>query len=432
MGKRKILIYTLFVLIAIIFILLMAFCFKRCSSNENIVQVGDLPSEADIEFLDEIISKGSRTLYGIDASEYNVESATIDGGMTFSKLLNQKYNVNIAIVNRLIEMCKGKFDLRDIRAGQPYAAFIKEDSSATMHYLVYEKSQSEFITFAAGDSVYVDVQKKDVVSEERYAEGVIKSSLYATIESEGLSPILAIRLSDIFKYTIDFFAIQEGDSFRVLFEQQYIDTTAIGIGKIYGAEFTHKGVPYSAIRFQQGDEVGYWDVKGVNMRKNFLRAPLSFQARVSSRFGMRIHPIKRMRRQHNGVDYAAPTGTPVLSIADGTVTKKGWDRGGGGNTLWIKHAQGLESGYLHLSRFASGLSVGSRVRQGQVVAYVGSTGGSTGPHLDFRVKQNAKYINPEKLPTVPTAPIAGANKDAFNKMMQDVMGVMDEYKEAKK
>lgn len=426
--KRKILVSTLGLLLVVITTLLIMFVVKRYTKAEGAVDTGGLPSLEDISFLEGIVS-GTKTLYGIDASEYNVESAEIDGGMTFSKLLNQKYNVNIAIVNQLIEMCKGKFDLRDIRAGQPYAAFISEDStSTTLHYLVYEKNRTEFITFATGDSVYVDVQKKDVVTEEKYAEGVIESSLYATMQKNGLSPMLAVRLSEIFKYTIDFFAIQKGDSFRVLFEQQFIDTTAIGIGKIYGAEFTHNGVPYLGIRFEQGEEIGYWDAKGVNMRKSFLRAPLSFQARVSSRFGMRIHPIKRVRRQHNGIDYAAPTGTPVLSVADGTVIMRGWDRGGGGNTLWIRHAQGLESGYLHLSRFASGLSVGSRVRQGQVVAYVGSTGGSTGPHLDFRIKQNSKYINPEKLPTVPTAPISGANKERFNKMMKDVTSVMDEYR----
>lgn len=425
--KRKILLGILSVLVITIIILLVIFGVKRCSRAEGVVDTGGLPSYEDIEFLESVISGGGKTLYGIDASEYNVESAEVESGQTFSKLMNQKYNVNIAVVNRLIEMCKGKFDLRDIRAGQPYAAFISEDSTSTLHYLVYEKNRTEFITFSTGDSVYVDVQKKDVVTEEKYAEGMIESSLYATIEKSGLSPILAVRLSEIFKYTIDFFAIQKGDGFKVLFEQQFIDTTAIGIGKIYGAEFTHNGVPYMAIRFQQGDEIGYWDAKGVNMRKSFLRAPLSFQARVSSKFGMRVHPIKRVRRQHNGIDYAAPKGTQVLSVADGTVIRKGWDRGGGGNTLWIRHAQGLESGYLHLSRFASGISVGSRVRQGQVVAYVGSTGASTGPHLDFRIKQNAKYINPEKLPTVPTAPINSANKGAFNKMKDDVLSVMDEY-----
>lgn len=368
-------------------------------------------------------------LYGMAANDFEIDAGEVGSGQTFSKLLNEKYGVNIAIVNQLIEKSKGIFNMRDLRAGEPYTALIKPDTvtGGTLQYLVYEKSRSEYIIFGTGDSLFVKKGKKDVVTEERYAEGVIESSLYATMAKNGLSAKLAQRLADIFKWSIDFFAIQKGDKFRVVYEEQFIETNSIGIGRIYGAEFTHAGKPIMAIRFEQDGEVGYWDATGKNLRRNFLSAPLSFNARVSSKFGVRIHPIKRVRRQHNGVDYAAPSGTPVHSVADGVVTAKGWDGGGGGNRLWIKHAQGLESAYLHLRGYASGINKGSRVRQGQTIGYVGSTGMSTGPHLDFRIRQKGKYIDPQKTPTTPTEPIKSGNKEAFGKMANDVQAVMGEY-----
>lgn len=375
-----------------------------------------------------------KALYGIQAVDMEIEAGEIQSGQTFSRLMNDKYNVNIAVVNDLIEKSKGVFDMRDLRVGNAYTAFLSQDTTAhgRLEYLVYEKSASEFVVFAAGDSVYVRKDRKEVISEERYAAAEINSSLWGAMYENGFNPQLAARLNEIYKWTIDFFAIQKGDSFRVIYEEQFIDTVSIGIGRIFGAEFVHNGKPYMAVRFEQASsngnvEVGYWDAQGKNLRKNFLSAPLSFTARVSSKFGMRTHPITRRRRQHNGIDYAAPSGTAVLCVADGVVTAKGWDGGGGGNRLWVRHSQGLESAYLHLRGYAKGIAVGSRVRQGQVIAYVGSTGMSTGPHLDFRIRQKGKYIDPAKTPSTPTDPIKEGNRKAFNQMKADVSGVLDQY-----
>lgn len=430
MTRQKILFVILISILAVGAVLAVMLGFKRCSVNaaHSVASNGGLPDLDAATRLENIISSTEQTMmYGIDATEYNVESSEIASGQTFSKLLNGKYDVNIAIVNQLIEKCKGKFDLRDLRAGQPYAAFLKEqDSSSTLAYLVYEKNQTEFITFAVGDSLFVSTSKKNITTEERYIEGSIESTLYGSVGA-----LLGNKLADVYESTIDFSAIQKGDKYRILYEKQFIDTTSIGIGKVYGIEITHRGVPYLAIRYEQGETIGYWDGKGNSMKKSFLRAPLSFKARVSSKFGIRVHPIKRMRQQHNGIDYAAPKGTPVLAVADGTVSRKGWDRGGGGNTMWVRHAKNLESGYLHLSRYASGVNQGARVRKGQVIAYVGSTGASTGPHLDFRIKQNGKYINPDKLPSTPGDPINAKSRDGFNIMKSDVLKVMNEYKSQK-
>ncbi len=382
-------------------------------------------------YLDSIIlrTKGE-IVYGIQSNLFELQSGRIENGQTFSLLLNNLYNVDIAIINQLINKSKDVFDLRKMRVGNSYTAFLSTDHNGnrTLEYLVYDISKKDYVVFGTGHEVFVKVDQKEVKSTERYAEAVINNSLYGAIYENGLNPVLAVKLSEIYKWTIDFFGIQKGDSFRVIYEEEFIDGESIGIGKIYGAEFTHLGQSYLAVNFLQQGEDGYWDGRGVNLRKNFLSAPLSFSARISSRYGMRTHPIKRVRSMHNGVDYAAPTGTPVLAVADGRISRLGWDSGGGGKRIWITHDHGFESAYLHLHNYARGLGQGSRVKQGQVIGYVGSTGASTGPHLDFRIRKNGKYINPLKVPSTPTTPILNANKPAFGKMKDDILRVMVEYR----
>lgn len=399
-------------------------------SESNSEQKKDVDATECYTYLEKLVLKdANELLYGIDISGMDIESGKIENGETFSRLMNDRYNVNIAIINDLITECEGVFDLRDMRVGNSYTALISQDDSTSvgnLEYLVYEKSAADYVVFCAGEKPYVKVGKKSVITEERYAEGVINSSLYATIYDEGLSPMLAARLDEIFKWSIDFFSIQPGDSFKVIYEERFIDNKRIGVGRIFGAEFTHRGTPYLAVSFVQGDEDGYWDADGKNLRKNFLLSPLSFSARVSSRFGSRIHPIQGYRKQHNGIDYAAPSGTAVHAVADGTVTARYWERGGG-NVLKIRHSHGLETLYMHLSRFASGISVGSRVKQSQTVAYSGNTGASTGPHLHYGVKQNGKYINPQNIPSTPTTPIKSESQASFNTMKQDVLSAMEQY-----
>lgn len=412
-------------LLLIILVLGILLCFKRCSHANKPGYTGTMASVEACSRLDSIVLRSQSKAYGLPVEEFEVQKGEIESGETFSRLLNQRFNVNITVINRLVALSKGKFELRDIRAGHPYTAFLTPDSSQTLCYLVYERNSKDYVTFSMCDSIYVRVDKKEVVSEERYVEGVINSSLSATIAEQGLPYDLADRMARIYQSTIDFFALQKGDKFRVLYEEEFIDTTSIGVGKIYGVEFTHAGKSYWAYRFFQDNEWGYWDDKGVNLKKAMLMAPLSFSARITSRFGSRIHPIKRVRRQHNGVDYACPVGTPVHAVASGVVTKRGWDPFGGGNRIWIKHSGGYESAYLHLSRFA--VRQGQRVTQGQIIAYSGNTGGSTGPHLDYRLKKNGKYINPLNNISQPSTPIRSGNKAAFEQMKKDVRKVMDSY-----
>lgn len=427
-ARRHPLVPVFLLLLVVIVVLGILTGFRRCAGGKEPQGGYAASGGASLEAcarLDSIVLRGREKAYGLPVDRYEIERGEIESGETFSRLLNQRYDVNIAIVNRLIALSKGKFELRDIRAGHTYTAFLAPDSSRALCYLVYERNKTDYVTFALCDSLYVRVDSKETVSEERYAEGVINSSLSATIAEQGLPYDLGDRMAKIYQSVIEFFALQKGDRFRVLYEEQYIDTTSIGVGTIYGVEFIHAGKSYWAYRFYQDNEWGYWDDKGVNLKQSMLKAPLSFSARVTSKFGTRIHPIKRIRRQHNGVDYACPVGTPVHAVASGVVIKRGWDAGGGGNRIWIKHAQGYESAYLHLSRFA--VQQGQRVAQGQVIGYSGNTGASTGPHLDYRLRKNGKYINPLTNTSQPSTPIRSANKEAFEQVKRDVRKVMEGY-----
>lgn len=422
--RRHPLVVVFLFLILIILVLSVLLAFKRCSGPAAGFS-GEAGGSESASRLDSIVMRSQSKVYGLPVEEFDVQIGEIESGETFSRLLNQRYNVNIAIVNRLIALSKGRFEPRDIRAGRTYTAFLTPDSSQTLCYLVYERNQTDYVTFSLCDSLYVRVDRKEVATEERYAEGTIQSSLSATIAESRLPYELGNRMAKIYQSVIDFFALQKGDRFRVLYEEQFIDTVSIGVGTIYGVEFVHAGKSYWAYRFNQDKEWGYWDDKGVNLKQAMLKAPLSFNARVTSRFGSRIHPIKRIRRQHNGVDYACPVGTPVHAVANGVVVKRGWDPFGGGNRIWIKHSGGYQSAYLHLSRFA--VQQGQRVAQGQIIGYSGNTGGSTGPHLDFRLQKNGKYINPLTNTSQPSTPIRSGNKAAFDRMKSDVRKVMDTY-----
>ena len=229
----------------------------------------------------------------------------------------------------------------------------------------------------------------------------------------GASQLLALKLSDIYAWTIDFFSLQRGDSFKVVYEEISHDGEFIDIGDVWYAEFVHNGKRFTSVRFEDGQKSNiYWNEDGESLRKAFLKAPLSFK-RISSKFTYRRkHPVYGVYRPHTGIDYAAPKGTPVMSIGDGVVISKGWS-GGGGNTVKIRHNSVYTTAYLHLSRYAKGLKKGDRVKQGQVIGYVGSTGASTGPHLDFRVWKNGTPIDPLKLESPSVEPVSKENIDAF-------------------
>jgi murein DD-endopeptidase MepM/ murein hydrolase activator NlpD len=277
--------------------------------------------------------------------------------------------------------------------------------------------------------MHVERFEKPITRQNRAAEVVIETSLWNAMVGKNLPPELAIELSDIYAWTIDFFGLQKGDSIRVYYEEQYVDSIRVGIGRIYAADFYHGRRWQEAYWFEEGNIHNYFDAEGNSLRKAFLKAPLNYK-RISSKFTYaRKHPIYKVYRPHTGVDYAAPMGTPVVSIGDGVVTMKQY-KGGGGHTVKIKHNSTYTTAYLHLSKYAKGLAVGKRVKQGEVIGYVGSSGSSTGPHLDFRVWKNGTPIDPLKMKSPPAEPIPSQYKDTFATIIAGYDAILNELKES--
>jgi len=349
--------------------------------------------------------------YGIPVDSFRIETGLIRKNQNLSDLLLQ-YGISMASIDLIAKKSTLVFDVRKIKAGNPYSLFQNRDSRTGTRYFVYEADPVEYIVFELFDSLRIYKGRKEVETYVRTASGIITSSLWNAIKNRGLDPMLAIRLSEVYAWTIDFFDIKKGDRFRVVYDEQFVDSVSIGISTIHSAEFEHIGQPVLALRFFQDDRYDYFDAKGENLRKAFLKAPLVF-SRISSRFsGSRFHPILKIRRPHYGVDYSAARGTPVVSIGDGDVIERGFS-GGGGNTVKIRHNSIYTTVYMHLSGFGPGIKPGVRVQQGQVIGYVGSTGLSTGPHLDFRVYRGGSPIDPLKMEAPPVEPVKPENRQAF-------------------
>jgi murein DD-endopeptidase MepM/ murein hydrolase activator NlpD len=375
------------------------------------------PSKAQIKKAETIEKKHietPQTVYGIPVDLYIIEKSSIKPNISLSVLLS-KLNIPNKKIHELVLKANDVFDLRKIRAGNTYQIFRSKDSTKKVNYLVYEQSPAEYIVFDFSDSLNVKKEHKPVKSMVKKSTGIIESSLWMSMLDNNINPLLSIELSDIYAWTIDFFGIQKGDAFKVFYREDFVDSTSLGIKQIYAAKFIHNGKDIYAIPFYQDSVLSFFDADGKSLRKAFLKAPLKY-SRIASRFSnSRLHPILKIRRPHHGVDYSAPIGTPVHAIGDGVVIKAQYS-GGAGNYVKIRHNSIYTTGYMHLSKYGKGIKTGKFVKQGDIIGYVGSTGLSTGPHLDFRVWKNGTNINPLKLDAPDVAPIKPENMEFFNKI----------------
>ena len=358
------------------------------------------------------------TKFGIETDNYKLEEKIVKRNQNISDLLlpygiSQNDIFTIALADSI-------FNTRRIRTGNKYFTFLKKDSTQHLDYMVYAVDKIHYVVFDFTDSTNLYLGENEVIKNRKKVTGEITSSLWNAFVNKDEDPMLANELSEIYAWSIDFFGIQKGDKFTIVYDELMVDTERVGIGTIYTAKFTNSGKDFYAFRFLQDSVYTYFDENGNSLRKTFLKAPLKY-SRISSHFSnRRFHPVLKIYRAHHGVDYAAPTGTPVHSIGDGKVIKKGWDNGGG-NFIKIKHNSVYTTTYMHLSKFASGIKIGDFVTQGQVVGYVGSTGLATGPHLDFRVYKNGHAINPLKLEAPPAEPIKKENIEDFNKIKDKLL-----------
>ncbi|MCR5244593.1 MAG: peptidoglycan DD-metalloendopeptidase family protein [Bacteroidales bacterium] len=343
---------------------------------------------------------------GFCTDSFEVVEGKLKNGEIFSGLMtrmgltpSQTYALKVAT--------DSVFDVRKLRAGNSWQAYYEPDTAGVgkLRYLVYDVDRVSMTVFKCDEPYAAWKVSRPVEVQTRFVDVTINSSLWNDMIAEGSSPLLIVTLADIYAWTVDFFGLRKGDRFRAIYEQRVCEGDVIGIEGVDYAVFSRDGKDLQAIRLDTGDGGNvYWNEKGESMRKAFLKAPLKFN-RISSGFSYhRKHPVHGTVRPHTGVDYAAPTGTPVMSIGDGTVISKGWG-GGGGNTVKIRHNSVYTTAYLHLSRYAN-IKVGDRVSQGQVIGYVGMTGTATGPHLDFRVWKNGTPVNPLTMESPSAEPLA--------------------------
>jgi murein DD-endopeptidase MepM/ murein hydrolase activator NlpD len=350
--------------------------------------------------------------FGIVTDSFKIDRDEIKSGDNLGGIFT-RLGVDQKIVGNLNRYTDGIFDIRKLRTGNTYTAMMSNDSSTKLKYFVYTINDTSYVIFDFRDSLHVHTDAKEVVRNLKSVSGIINSSLWTTMQESGADPNLAVALADIYQWTIDFYAIQKGDSYKAIYEELSVDGKPISIGEIHSAVFKQNGKDFYAFRFEQGNVNDYFDEKGQNLRKEFLKAPLKF-SRITSRFSnSRLHPILRIRRPHHGVDYAAPIGTPVHTIGNGTVTKASY-AGGAGRLVAIRHSNGYSTSYMHLAGFGPGIHSGTRVTQGQVIGYVGSSGLSTGAHLDFRVYKNNVAIDPLKLESPPALPVEAKYKARFD------------------
>ncbi len=348
-------------------------------------------------------------LYGISLKHFLIKQDIVKRNQTLSDIL-PKYGISFQMIDSLVRVTDTLFNLKHIKAGNKYTVFLSQDTTPDIYAFVYEINPLSYYRVIFSDSLQVSVKKQKVHRITKSGGGIITSSLWNCVIDNGISPEIALQMSEIYAWSIDFFSLQRGDAFTVFYDELATDSQVVAIEKIHAAIFLHNSVPYYAFWFDAIND--YFDENGNSLRKTFLKAPLRFN-HISSRFSnSRFHPILKIYRPHHGIDYAAPKGTPVYALGDGKIIKKGYDHGGG-NFIKIKHNSVYTTSYMHLCKFAKNINIGKTVKQGELIGYVGSTGLATGPHLDFRVYRNGSAIDPLKLESPPAEPVPDSLQAQF-------------------
>ncbi len=363
--------------------------------------------------------------YKINIDSLNIQYGKVKNNQNLSTILFPLISANL--IDRIGRETGKIFDVRKVHTGQQFAAITDKKSPRKTLYFIYEINNVDYVVYDFRDSLRVYQDKKKVSVVRKAATGIIHTSLWNTFEDNDLDVNLAMRLSDVYAWTIDFYGLQKGDHFKVIYEELYVDSAYIGTARILASEFTSNGKDFYAFYFEQDSIRGYFDDATHSMHKSFLKAPLKF-SRISSRFsGARMHPVLRIVRPHFGVDYAAPRGTPVVALGDGRITEANW-KGGYGRFISIRHNSVYTTSYAHLSGYAKGIKPGVLVKQGDLIGYVGMSGLATGPHLDFRVYRNGFPTDPLKLESPAAKPVDSVYRDKYMKLIATMKQKLDSVK----
>jgi len=357
--------------------------------------------------------------YGYDESKYLFEERKVRSGDTFGDILEGQ-GVDYPEIYQALQKTKNDVDFRTLQIGKPYTLIYLNDSIKKLKAFVYHPTIEGYSFIQLRDSVFGNTFKKTRTYKDLSASGIIDNSLYLTLEEQNKDPLLTYYLSDIYAWTIDFFRLDKGDKFKVIYTEAYVDDTIpVGITKIKAAYFVHRGIERYAFEYETDSIKGiveYLDQDAKNLRRAFLQSPIKF-GRISSRYNLRrrIAYYGNRVRPHKGTDFAAPSGTPILSTANGTIIESSYTRANG-RYVKVKHNNTYSTQYLHMRK--SNVKVGQFVEQGDVLGFVGMTGNTSGPHVCYRFWKNGVQVDPFKQKLPEAKPI---NESLKNKYFSDIV-----------
>ena len=359
--------------------------------------------------------------FGYDLSSFKIEEKTIEQNEFLSDIL-QEEGVSYQDIHNLAENAKEVFDVRNLQAGKSYA--IVKDSCSEPEALVYIPNRYKYVKYNLKDTLNTEIVEKKIEKCIEMGSGVLRSSLWNTMIDNDMPPALINKMEDALAWSIDFYHTQNDDEYKLIYEREYIDGEAVGVGRLIGAYYKNYDNEYYAVHYENEDYTGYYDLEGRPTKKAFLKAPVKM-GRISSKFNLRrFHPVLKRRKAHLGTDYAAPYGTPIQAVANGVVTNVAYTKGNG-RYVKIKHDKTYQTQYLHMQRYAQGIKPGMHVKQGQTIGYVGSSGLATGPHVCFRFWKNGKQINHLKENFPPAEPMPIEQLEEFYKYRDEVIKLID-------
>lgn len=387
-NKKSVVVVLLLVTLLITSVSLMSFIKNRQIEQEQ--SIADLIAANEKNFRKKI---GRNFMYGLRVDPYTVEEKLIGKGQMLADIL-APFGISFNDAYKLSNLAKPFFNVRQLAFGKPYRVIYDEQTTGkSLKYLIYEQSSIDYVIFdftSAEPTVRQGYKEMKIVRRE--AGGRVSSTLFGSMTENNLSAETAVALAEVFASSIDFHKVHPGDYYKVIFDEKLVDGDAVGVEKIIACQFNHNSENYFGFRYETDGKVGYYDEKGYSLRKSFLKSPLKFGRLTSGYTKRRFHPVQKRFKAHLGTDYAAPKGTPILSVADGVVIEARYSAFNG-NYVKIRHNDKVETQYLHMSKFASGIRPGKRVEMAQTIGYVGSTGLSTGPHVCFRFWKNGKQVN---------------------------------------
>lgn len=389
----------------ITYIILIAIGFASCENQRS----EEITAAADTL----VVEEPKELLFGFDLDSFEVVQNVIKPNQFLADILLDQ-DVPYPVIHEIAVQSKEVFDVRRLERGKPYTIFRRKDSARTAQYFVYQPNKIDYVIYDfSGDSILITRGQKEISVVERTLEGEIRTSLYDALQEAGQNIMLAFEMANIYAWTIDFYRLQKGDYFRIIYDEEQVEGETIGIGLVKAVLFNHEGKDFYGYYYVQ-DSLGpdYFDEAAQSLRKAFLKSPLKFSRLTSGYTRRRFHPVQKRWKAHLGTDYAAPRGTPIMATGDGKVVEAQYKKYNG-NYVKIKHNSMYMTQYLHMSKIKPDIKPGTYVHQGDIIGYVGSTGLATGPHVCYRFWKHGQQVNHLREEFPPSEPVLEKNIEDF-------------------